>query len=177
MYLDPPQHAVAFCIDEKTAIPALDRLDPVLAERHGFEYYRHGTLSLYVALNTRTGEWWATPRLVTRVQNSSASCRPLSTRSPDGARCTSSWTISRPTKRSRSGASWRRIRPFIFFITGRPIRPGSIKSNSGSKIERDVTARGAISALQQDSDDHPLVLHGPGAENRMTAVQLESTVH
>src|SRR5918994_248020 len=49
-------------VDEKTAIQALDRLDPVLplspgrAERHGFEYYRHGTLSLYAALNTRTGE-------------------------------------------------------------------------------------------------------------------------
>jgi hypothetical protein len=62
LYLDPPQHAVVFCVDEKTAIQALDRLDPVLplspgrAERHGFEYYRHGTLSLYAALNTRTGE-------------------------------------------------------------------------------------------------------------------------
>lgn len=61
LYLDPPQHAVVFCVDEKTAIQALDRLDPVLplspgrAERHGFEYYRHGTLSLYAALNTQTG--------------------------------------------------------------------------------------------------------------------------
>src|SRR5437016_8521769 len=61
LYLDPPQHAVVFCIDEKTAIQALDRLDPVLpfspgrAERHGFEYYRHGTLSLYAALHTATG--------------------------------------------------------------------------------------------------------------------------
>jgi transposase len=57
-----PQHAAVFCVDEKSAIQALDRLDPVLplspgrAERHGFEYYRHGTLSLYAALNTRTGE-------------------------------------------------------------------------------------------------------------------------
>jgi transposase len=62
LYLNPPQHAVVFAADEKTAIQALDRLDPVLplspgrAERHGFEYYRHGTLSLYAALNTRTGE-------------------------------------------------------------------------------------------------------------------------
>jgi transposase len=62
LYLDPPQHAAIFCLDEKTAIQALDRLDPVLplspgrAERHGFEYHRHGTLSLYAALNTRTGE-------------------------------------------------------------------------------------------------------------------------
>lgn len=62
LYLNPPQHAAVFAADEKTAIQALDRLDPVLplspgrAERHGFEYYRHGTLSLYAALNTRTGE-------------------------------------------------------------------------------------------------------------------------
>jgi transposase len=62
LYLTPPQHAVVFAADEKTAIQALDRLDPVLplspgrAERHGFEYYRHGTLSLYAALNTSTGE-------------------------------------------------------------------------------------------------------------------------
>ena len=61
LYLNPPQHAAVFCIDEKTAMQALDRLDPVLplspgrAERHGFEYYRHGTLSLYAALNTATG--------------------------------------------------------------------------------------------------------------------------
>jgi len=61
LYLNPPQHAVVFAVDEKTAIQALDRLDPVLplspgrAERHGCEYYRHGTLSLYAALNTRTG--------------------------------------------------------------------------------------------------------------------------
>ncbi|HKD06765.1 MAG TPA: IS630 family transposase [Bryobacteraceae bacterium] len=61
LYLNPPQHAAVFCVDEKTAIQALDRLDPVLpmspgrAERHGFEYYRHGTLSLYAALEVRTG--------------------------------------------------------------------------------------------------------------------------
>jgi len=62
LYLDPPHHAAVFCVDEKTAIQALDRLDPVLplspgrAERHGFEYYRHGTLSLYAALDTKTGK-------------------------------------------------------------------------------------------------------------------------
>jgi transposase len=62
LYLHPPQHAAVFCVDEKSAIQALDRLDPVLplspgrAERHGFEYYRHGTLSLYAALDTQTGD-------------------------------------------------------------------------------------------------------------------------
>ena len=62
LYLHPPAHAVVFCVDEKSAIQASDRLDPVLplspgrAESHGFEYFRHGTLSLYAALETQSGE-------------------------------------------------------------------------------------------------------------------------
>ena len=62
LYLNPPQHAAVFCVDEKTAIQALDRKEPVRpwspgrAERYGFEYFRHGTLSLYAAFNTKTGE-------------------------------------------------------------------------------------------------------------------------
>lgn len=62
LYLNPPQHAVVFCVDEKSQIQALDRLDPVLPlspgrlERHGFEYYRHGTLTLFAALDVRTGQ-------------------------------------------------------------------------------------------------------------------------
>src|SRR5579872_6830685 len=62
LYLHPPQHAAVFCVDEKSAIQALDRLDPVLplspgrVERHGFEYYRHGTLSLYAALDVKSGK-------------------------------------------------------------------------------------------------------------------------
>jgi transposase len=51
-----------FRVDEKTAIQALDRKDRMLplspgrAESHGFEYKRNGTLSLFAALNTATGE-------------------------------------------------------------------------------------------------------------------------
>jgi transposase len=62
LYLKPPQNAAVFCVDEKTAIQALDRKDPILplspgrAERLGFEYVRHGTLSLYAAFNTANGE-------------------------------------------------------------------------------------------------------------------------
>ena len=62
LYLNPPAHAAVFCVDEKTAIEALDRKDRMLplspgrAESHGFEYRRNGTLSLFAALNTATGE-------------------------------------------------------------------------------------------------------------------------
>jgi transposase len=61
LYLTPPRNAVVFSVDEKSHIQALDRLDPVLplspgrAERHGFEYKRNGTLSLFAALNVGTG--------------------------------------------------------------------------------------------------------------------------
>ena len=61
LYLNPPQHAAVFSIDEKSAIQALDRKDPILPlspgriERHGFEYYRHGTLSLYAAFDIKNG--------------------------------------------------------------------------------------------------------------------------
>lgn len=61
LYLTPPANAVVFSVDEKTAIQALDRLDarlpmsPGRAERHGFEYKRNGTLSLYAALDVGTG--------------------------------------------------------------------------------------------------------------------------
>jgi len=53
---------VVFCVNEKTAIQALDRKDRMLplspgrAESHGFQYKRNGTLSLFAALNTNTGE-------------------------------------------------------------------------------------------------------------------------
>jgi hypothetical protein len=62
LYIKPPANTAVFCVDEKSAIQALDRVDPVLplspgrAKRHGFEYFRHGTLSLYAALDTRTGD-------------------------------------------------------------------------------------------------------------------------
>ena len=74
LYLNPPAHAAVFCVDEKTSIQALDRRQPVLplspgrAERHGFEYIRHGTLSLYAALEVGTGhvEGMTAPRHTSR---------------------------------------------------------------------------------------------------------------
>lgn len=62
LYLNPPDHAVVVCIDEKTQIQALDRTQPVLpmrpgqAERRTFDYRRHGTTSLFAALMVATGE-------------------------------------------------------------------------------------------------------------------------
>jgi len=64
LYQSPPQNAVVFCVDEKSQIQALERSQPILpmdlgrAERHTHDYFRHGTVSLFAALNVATGEVW-----------------------------------------------------------------------------------------------------------------------
>jgi transposase len=61
LYLHPPDHAVVLCVDEKSQIQALDRtaplrpLRPGQAERRTHDYKRHGTTSLFAALDTKTG--------------------------------------------------------------------------------------------------------------------------
>jgi transposase len=62
LYLHPPERAVVLCVDEKSQIQALDRTQPLLplrpglAERRTHDYKRHGTTSLFAALNVATGE-------------------------------------------------------------------------------------------------------------------------
>ena len=61
LYLAPPENAVVLCVDEKTQIQALDRTRPVLPMRPGIpqrqthDYIRHGTTTLFAALNAATG--------------------------------------------------------------------------------------------------------------------------
>ena len=62
LYLDPPERAVVLCVDEKSQIQALDRTAPILPllpgvpERATHDYKRHGTSSLYAALDLCTGK-------------------------------------------------------------------------------------------------------------------------
>jgi transposase len=62
LYLQPPDHAVVLCVDVKPQIQALDRTAPLLplrpgqVERRTHDYQRHGTTSLYAALNAESGE-------------------------------------------------------------------------------------------------------------------------
>jgi transposase len=61
LYLDPPTNAVVVCVDEKSQIQALDRTAPLLpmrfdqAERRTHDYKRHGTTTLFAALEVATG--------------------------------------------------------------------------------------------------------------------------
>ena len=62
LYLHPPERAVVLCVDEKPQIQALERSQPVLPMRPGLperrthDYRRHGTTSLFAALDVATGE-------------------------------------------------------------------------------------------------------------------------
>ena len=62
LYLNPPHNAVVVCIDEKTQVQALDRTAPILPMRPGLpekathDYVRHGTTSLFAALEVATGK-------------------------------------------------------------------------------------------------------------------------
>ena len=62
LYMSPPENALVLCVDEKSQIQALERSQPILAMRpgnaegHTPEYYRHGTTSLFAALDVKTGQ-------------------------------------------------------------------------------------------------------------------------
>ena len=62
LYLNPPDRALVLCVDAKSQIQALDRTRPLLplrpgqAERRSHDYVRHGTTSLFAALDARTGQ-------------------------------------------------------------------------------------------------------------------------
>ena len=62
LYLHPPDHAVVLCVDEKAQIQALDRTQPLLpmrpgqVERRTHDYKRHGTTSLFAALDVKTSQ-------------------------------------------------------------------------------------------------------------------------
>jgi transposase len=62
LYMDPPDKALVLCVDEKSQIQALDRTQPLLpmrpgqAERRSHDYVRHGTTTLFAALDVKTGK-------------------------------------------------------------------------------------------------------------------------
>ena len=62
LYLNPPEHALVLCVDEKSQVQALDRTQPLLplrpgqVERRTHDYKRNGTTSLFAALDIATGK-------------------------------------------------------------------------------------------------------------------------
>ena len=90
LYLNPPDHAAVLCVDEKTQIQALDRTQPALPMGLGYaagythNYVRHGTTTLFAALDVATGKGIARCRKRHRHQAWLAFLRLIDRETPEG---------------------------------------------------------------------------------------------
>ncbi len=137
LYLNPPDKAVVLCLDEKSQIQALDRTQPSLPMKKGragtmtHDYKRHGTTTLFAALDVLTGKvtgqclpQHTNHELLHFLKSSTGKC-------PRAWRCTSSPTTTRPEGTTTSRAGWPST--LAGTCTSRPLRAlGSTSSNGGS---------------------------------------------
>ncbi len=139
-----------FCIDEKTAIQALDRTDPVLplspgrAERHGFEYVRHGTLSLFAALDVATGRVQG----MTAPRHTSANFLTfLDAVVADAPRGKALHFIvdNLSAHKTKAVRAWLAGHPRVTLHSPRPTAAGSIKWRAGSRGSSGTASRAASS--------------------------------
>ena len=89
LYLNPPTDAIVLCVDEKSQIQALDRTAPVLPmqphliERRSADYIRHGTTTLFAALEIATGHVTGALKPRHRRQEFLAFCKQVARAYPD----------------------------------------------------------------------------------------------
>ena len=90
LYMNPPENAVVFSVDEKSSIQALDRTQPGLPLKKGragtmtHDYKRHGTSTLFAALNVLTGEVIAECKQRHRHQEFLAFLKGIEKSTPEG---------------------------------------------------------------------------------------------
>ena len=149
LYLNRPQHTARCSASMKRPrFRRAGRLDPPLplspgrAERHGFEYYRHGTLSLYAALNTKTGNVLgktAAPQPHTPVNSSSIFSGKSSRNAARSSGSTSFSTISWLTRRKRS-ATFLAAHPRVhLYFTTSPQPTPLVAQSSRDLVRQDRT--------------------------------------
>ena len=110
LYLNPPEAAVVLCVDEKTAIQALDRTAPILPlmpgtpQRRTHDYRRHGTTDLFAALDAASGKVIASMAPRHRSEEFRRFLNLIDKEIPEHLACTSCSTTSPPTRPPRSSA-------------------------------------------------------------------------
>ncbi|MCI0686089.1 MAG: IS630 family transposase [Sporichthyaceae bacterium] len=162
LYLDPPEHALVLCVDEKSQIQALDRSAPVLPmlpgvpARQSFGYVRHGTTSLFAALELATGTVISSLKRRHRHQEFLAFLRTIDRRVPAGlgvhlildnyathkTPAVQRWLIAHPRFHlhfTPTGASWLNlVERFFAEITIKLLRRGVHRSVT--TLEADIRA-------------------------------------
>ncbi|MFO8237760.1 MAG: IS630 family transposase [Prochlorococcaceae cyanobacterium] len=166
LYLNPPDKAMVLCVDEKTQIQALDRTQPLLPMGLGYvegvthDYIRHGTTTLFAALDVATGEVFTQCRPRHRHQEFLGFLRQIEKSVPEDLDvhlivdnyCTHkhakvrAWLAQRPrfhVHYTPTYASWlNQVERWFGIITQRAIRRGSFSSVKEliAKIEQFVAA-------------------------------------
>jgi hypothetical protein len=137
LYLNPPDHAIVLSVDEKSQIQALDRTQPVLPMGLGYvegithDYVRHGTTTLFAALDIASGTVFTECKPRHRHQEFLAFLKRIDEVVPKILRSISSSTTMLLTSMPRSDSGWHSGLDFRF-TTLRPTHHGSIRSNDGS---------------------------------------------
>jgi transposase len=152
LYMNPPEKALVISVDEKSQIQALERSQPVLPlspglpERRTHDYMRHGTTSLFAALDIATGKVINSCKARHRHQEFLAFLKQIEREVPDGveihlvldnyathkAPAVKKWLLRRPHWHlhfTPTGASWlNQVERFFAIITDKCIRRGTFRS-------------------------------------------------
>ena len=165
LYLNPPDHAMVLCVDEKSQIQALDRTQPLLPIGLGYvegvthDYVRHGTTTLFAALNVASGQVLTQCRRHHRHQEFLDFLRQIDANVPPGLEVhlildnygthkharVQRWLAARPRYHlhfTPTYASWlNQVEIWFNLITQRAIRRGTFRSvrDLVCNIERFVT--------------------------------------
>ena len=158
LYLHPPDHAVVLCVDEKSQIQALQRTQPVLPMGLGYvegvthDYVRHGTTTLFAALDVATGEVLTQCKRRHRHQEFLSFLRHIDANVPeplDVHLIVDNYATHKHAKdQGVAGAAG----PDTICITPPPTRPGSIRSSAGSGS---LPSRPSAGIVRQRQGAHP----------------------
>lgn len=169
LYLNPPEHAMVLCVDEKSQVQALERTQPMLPLGLGYvegvthDYVRHGTTTLFAALDVASGEVVTQCKPRHRHQEFLAFLKHIDASIPEGLEVhlvmdnyathkhakVRRWLAARPRYHvhfTPTYASWlNQVEIWFNIITQRAIRRGSFSSVAEltARIDRFVTAYNA----------------------------------
>lgn len=154
-YLNPPDKALVLCVDEKPRVQALNRTQPVLplgweyVEGVTHDYVRHGTTTLFAALNVATGTVISQCRRRPRHQEFWRFCAtstPVCPKDLEVHLIVDNYAMHKYPK----VRTWVASRPATTSATRRRMRPGSTKGNSGSVGSRNRPFAGAPSGASKN---------------------------
>jgi transposase len=162
LYLDPPERALVLCADEKGQIQALDRAQPILPlmpgtpERRSHDYTRHGTTSLFAALDVASGRVYGQLHQRQRAREFGAFLRHLDAEVPTEldvhlvldnyathkTAAIRRWLLRHPRFHlhfTPTGASWLNlVERWFSELTTKRLRRGAHRSVAA--LRRDITA-------------------------------------